>query len=131
MKDLKKHTKKSVLIVEDAESIIDDIVNQLITNYHCKFDAASDGEEALKLTENERFDLIITDLTLPKLDGISFIKELKKSKLNKMTPIIIISAYIDEKARNYISENKISDVLVKPIEDESLHILLSKYLDRL
>lgn len=76
-----------VLIVEDDEPISNLIkLNLNIANYECK--QCYDGEEALNLLERERFDLVILDVMLPKLDGFTLYKKIKPLEI----PTIFLTA---------------------------------------
>lgn len=78
-----------ILIIED-EVRLNDILKRGFTEDGFAVDQAFDGEEGQYLSENEQYDLIILDLNLPKIDGITVCKNLRKEK-NK-TPIIILTA---------------------------------------
>ena len=52
---------------------------------------ARDGDEALKRVSQEKFDLIITDILMPKMDGFELTERLKKDKLYKDIPVIIVT----------------------------------------
>lgn len=68
---------KSILIVDDVESIRESmyrIFRRIFKDCHL----AENGEEALIICENEDIDLLITDIVMPKMDGLSLIKEVKK-----------------------------------------------------
>ncbi|MBQ0010317.1 MAG: response regulator, partial [Ruminococcus sp.] len=85
-------TKKRILIVEDERKISQIIeVNLKIAGYDC--DVAADGEEGLAKALTGDFDLILLDLMLPKRDGFSVCREVRRVLA---TPIIMVTAKEDE-----------------------------------
>ncbi len=80
--------KKKVLIVEDRKPILKALSIKLERS---GFDVmtAEDGEIALKTIESNKFDLILLDLVLPKIDGFSILAELKTRNIK--TPVIVLS----------------------------------------
>ncbi len=80
--------KKKILIVEDEKPMAHALELKLT---HEGFDAhqAGNGEEALEILSKEKYDLILSDLIMPKMDGFSLLEELKKKGVK--TPVIILS----------------------------------------
>lgn len=100
-----------ILIVEDDLEIAQDLVKGLSeNNFLCTH--ASDGHQGLKLALVNKFDLIITDLMLPFLDGMEMILQLKKNKIQ--TPVLILTAKRSLDDRVLGLENGGDDYLVKP-----------------
>ncbi len=88
----KKIWAKNVLLVEDSLITRDHEKNVLI-NQNLNVFEASNGKEAIKYLENQIFDIIITDIEMPVMDGVEMIKYIKsKDKLSKI-PIIVVSSY--------------------------------------
>lgn len=84
---MEKNTKK-VLIIED-ERPISRAMELKLTHSGFAVKAAYDGEEAIKMIESEKFDMILLDLILPKKDGFEILGELKEKKI--ATPVIVLS----------------------------------------
>ncbi len=64
-----------ILLVEDDEQIAEALEQVLTDKQHYIVDAVGDGELAWQLIESSAYDLIVLDIMLPKLDGISFAKK--------------------------------------------------------
>jgi len=79
---------KKVLIVEDEKPLARALELKLT---HAGFDtrAASDGEAGLAALEKEKFDLILCDLVMPKVDGFAFLKTIKEKNIR--TPVIVLT----------------------------------------
>ena len=85
-----------ILLIEDDINAASYVIKGLKESGHV-VDHASDGEEGMELSLTLKFDVIIIDRMLPKLDGLSLIKKIRDQKIN--TPILILSALgeVDEK----------------------------------
>lgn len=104
------------LIVDDEENI-----RQIIKEY-CEFegystDFAADGMEAVKKARETEYDMIIMDAMLPKLDGFSAVKEIRK---DKQTPIIMLSARVEEYDKLHAFEMGVDDYVTKPFSPKEL-----------
>ena len=100
-----------ILLIEDDLKIASFVLKGLKESGFA-IDHASDGEEGLHLALNEPYDAAIIDIMLPKLDGLSLIKELRRQKVN--TPVIILSAKrsVDDRVKGLQKGG--DDYLTKP-----------------
>lgn len=121
----------SVLYVEDDE-ITQIVVRQILKEYVGKVYIASDGEEGYKMFMKYKPEIVITDLKMPVVDGLSLIKEIRKT--DSKTGIIITteSNELDQIFKSI--DIGIDKYLVKPLEPiviaEALEIVLKKYISR-
>ena len=118
--------KKRILIVDDEKNI-----RNVISEY-AKFDGfetveAEDGMEAVEICRKEDFDLIIMDIMMPKLDGFSACKEIKKIK---DIPTIMLSARGEEYDKLFGFELGIDDYVVKPFSPKELMARINAVLSR-
>jgi DNA-binding response OmpR family regulator len=79
-----------ILLVDDDPLITDLVVDMLGMDGH-DVETASDGMEALERLKSQRFDLIVTDLHMPKLDGAAFYRELRDRQAHPLKKIIFLS----------------------------------------
>jgi len=107
----------SVLYVEDEKSILIQI-SRMLRGFFNDLDLASDGEEALRLYHKKHYDLVITDLNMPNMDGSVLCTRIKKHNPNQQ--IIIISAHKDADQILGLIQNGISGYVLKPIDIEKL-----------
>ncbi len=91
-----------------------------------KIDTATDGLEALKSINKTAYDVIITDISMPRLNGLDLVANIKNTELNRNTPIFILSGNIDATAVKRIAKLGILEVLSKPVTGS---ILLEKIDD--
>ncbi|EQB40375.1 hypothetical protein M947_00840 [Sulfurimonas hongkongensis] len=103
----------SVLYVEDEEGILIQ-TSRVLRKIFDDLDLASDGEEALRLYKNKYYDLIITDLNMPNIDGQALSSKIKEHNTNQN--IIIISAHKDVDQILKLVQNGISGYVLKPID---------------
>lgn len=85
----------SVLVLED-DADIREIIEDTLTLNRYRIVTAGDGLEGERKFKNEKFDLIITDISMPKVDGVTFIKRVRDSEISKATPILVMSGYFDD-----------------------------------
>ncbi|MFT4173370.1 MAG: response regulator [Rhodocyclaceae bacterium] len=81
---------KSILIVDDSFSLRQTLAIAL-RGAGYDVEQASDGADALTLIEQRRFDLIISDLNMPNMDGLAFVRALKSLPMHRFTPIIMLT----------------------------------------
>jgi len=119
---------KIILIVESSASIRKFISLSLkIAGYNTLI--ATDGMDALEKISNIEVDMVITDLNLPNIDGLNFIKTLKKDKKFENLPIIVLTSLSDENDIKEAMEAGASSYLIKPFNDKKLLFEVSKYLN--
>jgi len=115
-----------ILVVDDEEKI-----REVIKEYG-EFEGysvaqASDGMEAVNICRNEEFDIIVMDIMMPKLDGYSAVKEIKK---NKDIPVLMLSARGDEYDKLFGFEIGIDDYVVKPFSPREVMARIKAILYR-
>lgn len=115
---------KSILIVDDEEIILD-LLESLFGGQYTIFRAV-DGQEALKIFNLESPNLVISDLSMPKLGGIELIKTLKSEGACKIIALSGQKESVLEEAR----KGGADEVLKKPIDMKQLIDLTGKYLVR-
>ncbi|KJU86472.1 integral membrane sensor signal transduction histidine kinase [Candidatus Magnetobacterium bavaricum] len=107
----------SILYAEDEDDIRIEYGN-LYTEFFRSVDVACNGSEALDLYKKGRYDLVITDIRMPILDGISLSREIKA--INIRQPILITSAYSDSEYLIELINIGIDKFITKPINNEQL-----------
>lgn len=118
--------KLNVLYVEDKE-VNQKIVSIILQNAKCKTDIASNGLEALEMVEKKQYDIILMDIQMPIMDGITATKELKK-KHPDLPPVIGISANaLKGDARYYISQG-LDDYISKPVIPSILYSKINQWV---
>lgn len=89
-KILKKKKTARVLIVDD-EKILRKIICKSLTEAGVKCIEAEDGEKGLKIAIKEKPDLILLDVMMPKMDGVTMMSKLRKTKAGVAIPVILLT----------------------------------------
>jgi DNA-binding response OmpR family regulator len=109
--------KTTVLVAEDDQNIRIKLV-KILETYVAKIYESQNGEEALELFHQHSPNIIITDYKMPVMDGLELITNIRKE--NSFVPIVVISAYSDQKTLlNFMSLNLV-EFVIKPISFEQL-----------
>lgn len=103
---------KKILVVDDEELVIKALTEKLSTQGFI-VSVAKDGEEALLKVSQALPDLILLDIIMPKLDGISVLKRLKENDTTKNIPVIILTNLYEDKRVVEQLESGGTDYLVK------------------
>ncbi len=122
---------KNILVVEDSastRSLVKTIIEDLGEEFYVY--EASNGFEALKVLPSEKFDLIITDINMPDINGLELINFIKTSELYKDIPIIIISTERSEEDRRRGISLGAEAYITKPFEAEELKETVLKVLQK-
>ncbi|MGI6394415.1 MAG: response regulator [bacterium] len=122
---------KTILIVDDSATLRAS-VNFVLTDAGYDVVQAKNGEEGLaKLLENkragEKVDMIISDINMPVMDGISFIKEVKKGEF-RFIPILILTTESENSKKMEGKAAGASGWLVKPFKPEQLIWVVKKFV---
>jgi two-component system chemotaxis response regulator CheY len=120
--------KFKVLIVEDSKASRELIAATVESISGLEAFATSSGFEALKLLPRHRFDLIITDINMPDINGLELINFVKKNPNYRDTPLFIVTTEGREKDRDRGLALGASEYLVKPFSPASLEGLVRRYL---
>jgi len=75
-----------ILVIDDEQPILD-IIQQVLMRFGYEVEVASDGKEGIQKFDKGRFDLVLTDLKMPEVDGIGVLRHIRKSARG-LTPII-------------------------------------------
>ena len=105
-----------ILIVDD-EAKIREVIREYAEFNHYETGEAEDGMQAVNMCLNDHYDLVIMDIMMPKLDGYSACKEIRK---DKDIPIIMLSARGEEYDKLFGFELGIDDYVVKPFSPKEL-----------
>jgi len=122
--ELKELTKNlTVLYVEDEDNTRMQ-VSQILELFFKNVLVGENGEEALKIYKQNDVDLIMTDLTMPKLNGYQMIKEIKK--LDSLQHIIVLTAHNSSENLMQTIDLQLDGFLLKPLKMDKLLELLYK-----
>ena len=106
----------NVLVVED-DQVLRESFQQLLSYLFAEVDAAVDGQDALDQLAAKNYDIVLTDLRMPRMSGFQLLQEIRQQ--SPQQPIVVISAHEDEVLRRELAVYKVH-YLSKPVILEEL-----------
>lgn len=119
----------SILTVDDSPSLRM-AIRIALTGAGYDVTEAGDGVEGLNAANAAKFDMIITDLNMPNMDGLTMIRELRKDPAQCGTPIIFLTTESDDAMKQQAKAAGATGWLVKPFVPEQLVKVARKVLGR-
>ncbi len=110
---------KKALIVDDSPTMRN-MLKAAMQEEGFDCTTAQDGEKALKAARTEKFDVILTDINMPNMDGIELIRQLRTQDNTKFTPILVISTESGENVKQAGKAAGASGWMVKPFHPDTL-----------
>ncbi|MBI5740186.1 MAG: response regulator [Nitrospirae bacterium] len=118
---------KTILIVDDSASMRQ-LVTFALRDAGYDVVAAVDGKDALGKLSGTKVDMVVTDLNMPNMDGITLIKQLRCGAGNKFTPVIMLTTESQEAKKQEGRLAGASGWLVKPFTPEKLIEVIKKFV---
>ncbi len=118
MNKIEQKFKLSLLYVEDELFIRQNAI-EFLSDQFLEIYEAGNGEEALEIYQQKKPDIIITDIEMPKMNGLELCQQIRKN--DSKTPIIITTAFTDQKYLLCAVELNLVKYLIKPIDEDSLN----------
>jgi len=119
--------KKKILIAEDYDEARA-LMALFLTRLGYSVAEACDGKEALEQVALEQPDLILMDISMPRMDGLEATALLKGDQETRHIPVLILTAHSQQSQRNNALNAGASDVLIKPLELAQLRSTLELHL---
>jgi len=108
-----------ILSVDDSKTIRM-IIGRSLKSYDCTLCEASNGEEGLAVAASEKPDLIILDITMPVMDGVTMLTKLRENAELQAIPVVMLTAESSRENIAQIARLGVRDYLVKPFKDDQL-----------
>jgi DNA-binding NtrC family response regulator len=116
----------SILVIDDKESMRT-VLEQSLREEGYTVDTAADGTKALALARNKNYDLAITDLKMPDVDGLEVLNELKE--IDNDMSVIIMTAYGTVESAVNAMKNGAFDFITKPFDPDHLNFVIERALE--
>jgi len=118
---------KKILIVED-NLLNMELILDLLELYGHNVTEAEDGIKALEHLAENKFDIILLDMQLPKMDGLEVLERIKKNPATADIPVIAVTAHAMKGSEEHFIEMGCVDYVSKPIDIHRFRALIDKYL---
>ena len=130
MKTIENYKKTiNIMYIED-DTLATSKLKNILEKYYNKVIIASNGEDAFEKMKNEpKIDLIISDINMPKMDGLEFLEELRKDNSNM--PFVFVTARDEPDKMLKAIQLDINNYVLKPINLQNLLSILDKIVDKL
>ncbi len=111
--------KKRILTIDDSKTMREML---MVTLADAGFDVIQgvDGQDGLNALGDDRVDVVITDINMPKMDGYEVIRQLRRNPVHKATPILVLTTESDAEKRNLARTAGATGWMVKPFDPEQL-----------
>ena len=110
---------KRILIVDDEQDLLD-LVSLILGDAGYEVDTALSGESALRKLRKERFDLVLLDIMMPRMDGWEVLKILKVDTRTQDIPVAMLTCKTDAKDKLYGLQEGAVDYITKPFSSDEL-----------
>ncbi len=120
-----------ILAVDDNSSNLM-IIKQFLKPTKVRVDLVGSGQQALELTQEKKYDVILLDHMMPEPDGIEVLKAIRSSadNPNRETPVIVLTANATQDSRNNYIKAGFDDYISKPVDGHTLESTLMNYLPK-
>ena len=115
----------SILVCDDSTVARKQVIRCLNECIDADIQQATNGKEALEQLHHGKFDLVCLDLTMPEVDGIAVLEQVKANKIESY--VLVISADIQQKMRERVAQLGAIDFIHKPINKTQLNEVLHKF----
>lgn len=116
---------KTIMVVDDSASVRQ-VVNIILKNGGYEVIEACDGVDAMQKLSGKKVNLVICDVNMPNMDGITFVKNMKTSPTHKFTPVIMLTTESGESMKDEGRQAGAKAWFVKPFKPESMLDAVSK-----
>jgi two-component system chemotaxis response regulator CheY len=118
---------KTLLIVDDSASMRQVVSMALKAGGYEVFEAC-DGKDALAKLNGQKIHLVISDVNMPNMDGITFVREMKKLPAYKFVPVVMLTTEGDEQKKKAGQEAGAKAWVVKPFQPQQMLAVVAKLL---
>lgn len=121
--------RKRILVVDDSESIRELIAIGLEMQGYDVIRGVNGEDGYKRLQENLDCSLVITDMNMPVMDGLSFLKKIRAESSNKFLPVLIITSEVQEAKRREAREAGATGWITKPFANQQLITVIKRLLN--
>jgi DNA-binding response OmpR family regulator len=119
--------RPAILVVDDDETFCA-IMAEILRMYRARVFTALSAEQAMEVLERERPDLILTDVMMPEVDGLTFVRRIRSGAARERVPIIIVSAGVSHREQAAALQAGADQFLAKPFSITELRAAVGNLL---
>ncbi len=113
-------TRKIRILIAEDEADLTELYQDAFSAAGFDVTVSTSGAGAASRVQSEEFDVILSDLNMPGVNGLDLIKIARQSALNKKTLIVLVSGEVDVEATALAMKSGIKDVFVKPVKTSQI-----------
>jgi two-component system, chemotaxis family, chemotaxis protein CheY len=118
---------KSILVVDDTRSMRK-MVAAVLAGAGYEVAEAGDGVEALELAQSRTFDLVVTDHNMPRMDGVTLVRELRRIADYDAVALIVLSTEVDPALKQRGREAGATGWMAKPFDPQRMLDIVAKFI---
>lgn len=115
---------KKILVVDDDADICE-IFSEILSNYQTQ--TANDGQRALEILDKVKFDLVVSDISMPQMNGLQLLEALRQKKIQ--VPVIFVTGFADTTKMRQAWKLGAFDFIDKPVDASYLVSVVKKALE--
>jgi len=129
LKTLMEESKNLTVLYAEDEELLRNNTAMLLRKLFQNVDVAVDGKDAFTKYLDNRYDIVITDISMPNMDGLELIDRIRKMNLHQ--EIIIMSAYTESAYTEQINTADVTGYIYKPVDMNQMFEILKTSIDKL
>ena len=117
------------ILTADDSKMVRMIVARAFKSFDCQIVEAADGKQALEAAQQQPFDLILLDITMPELTGLEVLEKLRENPSTQSVPVIMLTAESGNATLEKADSLNVSGYIAKPFKEEQLIEEASKVIE--
>ena len=119
---------RCILIVDDEQDMLHLLKRSIQPDMNCRIETAVSGEQALEMLAGDRFELVLADIKMPKMDGLELLERIKRQ--HPELTVVMMTAHATVDTAVQAMRNGAHDFITKPFDHDALVVRLEKALER-
>lgn len=125
---MNENNKQKVVLIVDDEPVTQLIVTVILQRKNFTVITANDGQNALEHLENKKIDLVIADVNMPKMGGITLLQKIRSDGRYQKLPVIMFTAQGQRQIQSDVITKGATDFLTKPFSSGKLAAMVHHHL---
>jgi CheY-like chemotaxis protein len=113
---------RALVVDDDQVNLL--MISRLLTQKGYTVQTAINGLKALSILGNETFDIVLMDISMPKIDGIALTRKMKKYVHTQNIPVVAMTTYLSEKEREHLLAAGLDGYIAKPVDPAELYNII-------